>query len=108
MNIDLTQMSRGELEKLQVDVAKALTLASQREKQNALKAAEDAVAAYGFSLAEVTGDAGRRSRGGAKSLSAPKYRNPENTAQTWTGRGRQPAWFKAALANGQTPDAMEF
>lgn len=28
---------------------------------------------------------------------APKYRNPEDPAQTWTGRGRQPGWFAAAL-----------
>ena len=28
---------------------------------------------------------------------APKYRNPENPSETWSGRGRQPAWYAAAL-----------
>ena len=106
MTIDLMTMSRAELEILQTDVAKALKLALEKEKLSALKAAEDAVAAFGFSLADITGGAGRKTNG-VKSLSAPKYRNPDNAGQSWTGRGRQPAWFKAALANGQTPDAVE-
>ncbi len=25
---------------------------------------------------------------------APVYRNPSNHSQTWTGRGKQPRWFK--------------
>ncbi|HRZ07519.1 MAG TPA: H-NS histone family protein [Candidatus Competibacteraceae bacterium] len=30
-----------------------------------------------------------RSRG---SVNPPKYRNPENPEQTWSGRGKRPAW----------------
>jgi len=26
---------------------------------------------------------------------APKYKNPANPSQTWTGRGKMPAWVKA-------------
>jgi DNA-binding protein H-NS len=26
---------------------------------------------------------------------APKYKNPANPTQTWTGRGKMPAWIKA-------------
>jgi DNA-binding protein H-NS len=33
---------------------------------------------------------------------APKYRNPDNAGETWTGRGRQPRWVRAALAEGRT------
>jgi DNA-binding protein H-NS len=28
------------------------------------------------------------------------YRNPCNSAETWTGRGRQPKWVREALARG--------
>jgi len=31
---------------------------------------------------------------------APKYRNPENSSETWTGRGRTPLWLADALARG--------
>ncbi len=30
----------------------------------------------------------------------PVYRNPSNSAETWTGRGRQPKWVRNALAKG--------
>ncbi|TXJ07343.1 MAG: H-NS histone family protein [Acinetobacter sp.] len=33
---------------------------------------------------------------------APRYRNPNNTLETWTGRGKQPRWVVAALASGKT------
>jgi DNA-binding protein H-NS len=32
----------------------------------------------------------------------PKYRNPANGAQTWTGRGRKPHWLIDALDAGMT------
>ena len=31
-----------------------------------------------------------------------KYRNPNDPKQTWTGRGRRPAWFVSAMADGKT------
>lgn len=38
---------------------------------------------------------------------APKYRNPENSAQTWSGRGKRPVWFSEALKKkGVTADNM--
>lgn len=32
---------------------------------------------------------------------APKYRNPNNPAETWAGRGVKPRWMQALLAQGQ-------
>ncbi len=31
----------------------------------------------------------------------PVYRNPSNSAETWSGRGRQPKWVRDALARGK-------
>lgn len=60
------------------------------------------------------GKAGKAARGpkkGAKSaLSgkkvAPKYRNPANAEQTWTGRGVAPAWVQALKAAGTLESAL--
>jgi DNA-binding protein H-NS len=30
----------------------------------------------------------------------PAYRNPSNSAETWTGKGRKPKWVREALAHG--------
>ena len=31
----------------------------------------------------------------------PRYRNPENASETWTGRGKQPRWLAAAIGAGR-------
>ena len=31
----------------------------------------------------------------------PKYRNPANRIETWTGRGRQPKWVSDAIKSGK-------
>ena len=33
---------------------------------------------------------------------SPTHRNPNNPAETWTGRGRKPRWLVAALDAGNT------
>ena len=85
---------------IMVDVA-------EKDKKAALAAAEKAAADHGFSLAEITGMAPRKGKTGSKTSAPAKYRNPADTTQTWTGKGRQPAWFKDALSNGTSPEAME-
>ena len=32
---------------------------------------------------------------------APKYRNPANAKETWTGRGKQPRWLAALTTKGK-------
>ena len=38
--------------------------------------------------------------------SGPVYRNPGNACETWSGRGKWPAWFKRALAEGRRPQSL--
>lgn len=68
--------------------------------KEALAAAEAAAREMGFTLAELTGIPGKKT----KAVSPPKYQHPENSEQTWTGRGRQPDWMKDALESGQSKD----
>jgi DNA-binding protein H-NS len=35
-----------------------------------------------------------------------KYRNPDNPAETWAGRGRKPKWVEDKLAHGATLDDL--
>ena len=37
---------------------------------------------------------------------APKYRNPANPEQTWTGRGVSPAWVQSLKAAGTLDSAL--
>jgi DNA-binding protein H-NS len=35
---------------------------------------------------------------------APKYRNPQNVKETWSGRGKTPRWLAAQLKAGRNLD----
>jgi hypothetical protein len=48
-----------------------------------------------------------RRRGGLVEGAGPKYRNPENPAETWSGKGKRPAWVETALAKGMTLESLE-
>jgi DNA-binding protein H-NS len=41
---------------------------------------------------------------GVRGKVAPKYRNPENPAETWAGRGLKPRWLAAAIKSGKKLD----
>ena len=43
---------------------------------------------------------GRRSALRGKKVK-PKYRNPTNRSETWTGRGLKPKWMVAAMKGGK-------
>lgn len=103
MAIDLSQMSVAELQQLAKDVEKALKVAAETERKTALQAARFAAQEHGFELDELMSDAGAakvKGKGAAKN--PPKYRNPENPDQTWSGRGRRPAWIAQAEASGKS------
>ncbi len=36
----------------------------------------------------------------------PHYRNPQNSAETWSGRGTEPGWVKQARRRGQSLDSL--
>jgi len=115
MAVDLTGMTRKELEKLKSDVEKALEKAAARDLRAAKRAAEKAAAEFGFSLGDIANGGAPAEkpkrkytkRKTAKQAGVAKYRNPEDANQTWTGKGRQPNWFRAALSKGTDPAKME-
>ena len=104
MAIKLDKMSRSELETLRADVDKAIIERRKNEKKDALAAAQKAAAEFGYSLEELTSKRGTRAA--PKGAAEPKYMNPENPSQTWTGKGRQPNWFKEAVAGGKSADDL--
>ena len=70
--------------------------------EEALAELEEIARAKGFTLAELTGLTVARKRAPASA----KYANPADSSDTWSGRGRKPRWFVAALAAGQTPEDL--
>ena len=99
---DLEALSLSELKKMQKDVAKAIATFEDRQKAEARAKVEALARDLGYSLAELVGNETKTSRAPA----AAKYRHPENPALTWSGRGRKPQWFVAALSAGTTASEL--
>lgn len=97
--MDLSALSLAQLKKLQDDVAVAIFNYEKRKKAEALAAVEEAARVAGYSLKELLDD---ENLSKAKTKAAPKYANPADPSQTWTGRGRKPKWVEALLASGKT------
>jgi DNA-binding protein H-NS len=102
MDPNLNALSLKELKDLQTQVAKAIATFEDRRKKEALSELEDKARALGFSLAELTGGTVARKRAPATA----KYANPANRSDTWSGRGRKPRWFEAALNAGKSPEDL--
>lgn len=95
--INVDKLSLKDLMELDLKVQKAIVVAREREraalKQKIEKMANDS----GFAVSELFGSG----RGGPKGRTvAPKYVNPDNASETWTGRGRKPKWLVAKLGKG--------
>lgn len=43
---------------------------------------------------------------GTRAPAPAKYRNPKNTAEVWSGRGRKPSWVADALNAGATLESL--
>jgi DNA-binding protein H-NS len=90
------------LKDLQAQVGKAVASFEDRKKKQALAELEEKAREFGFSLAELTGAVVTRKRAPATA----KYANPADASDTWSGRGRKPRWFDAALKSGKRPEDM--
>ena len=97
---NLNKMSLTELKRLEKDVAKAIESHERRARAEAKAAAESAAKKHGFSLNQLIAATPKAS----KPALPPKYRHPENSAKTWSGRGRKPGWINDGLAAGKSLD----
>lgn len=115
MAIDLNDLSAKELDSL-INQAKQRKTALKKRKPIATvrKKLEAQAQAEGYSVAELFGGRSARTATATRKATTkkattrrklgkvpPKYRNPANKAETWTGRGKQPRWLAAQVKKGK-------
>jgi len=83
-------------------IEKQIVDAQREEKSGAIAQVRALMAQHGLTLADLSARSASASSRGPKAGAkvAPKYRNAA-TGDTWSGRGLQPKWLKAALAGGK-------
>lgn len=114
MAVNYTSWTVEKLEKEIVKIKKAIDLQKRRNKKTALAKVKAVAKQNGFELRELiespssavvaTSKAPKKSAK-KRSKVPPKYKNPNDPEQLWTGRGRQPLWVKAHVdAGGDVED----
>jgi DNA-binding protein H-NS len=94
----LRTMPIGKLQALKSQVEAAIS-AKVTERRRQLETELSMLAGFGG-----RGKATKFGRTGRMGPVAPKYRNPENPAETWAGRGLKPRWLTAAIKGGKDLD----
>ncbi|MBV2234852.1 MAG: H-NS histone family protein [Sterolibacterium sp.] len=76
-----------------------------KHRHEVIQKARTMIAEYSLTASEL-GLSGRGKTAGSGRKAAPKYANPQNSAQTWSGRGPHPKWVKETLAKGGSLESL--
>ncbi len=108
--VNLAKLSLTELTSLSKRIETEMKRRNSGEAKRVLAKIRELAASVGMSVDEIINHkGGRRSPKAAPrrtSKRPPKYANPKDPSQTWAGTGRQPLWFKDALAAGKSADDL--
>ncbi len=96
--LDMSDFTIDQLQELRDAVEHRLRVLEDERREAGFQALEEIAHQHGLSKTEVAARFGGK-RGKAP-RSAPKYRDPDDPSQTWTGRGRRPKWVEDRLARG--------
>lgn len=99
--VELKGMTLRQLLDLREKVEAEISQKQVSERAEAKRALAELAEKRGFSLDELFGV--RKGKG----LAAIKYRNPDNPAETWVGRGRKPTWLVDKLKKGGKLESFE-
>ena len=89
--------SLNELIEIQTAVEEEISLRQDTAKQDLIDEIREKASALGLTNAELS----KAIQGVKTSKTPPKYRNPLNSKETWTGRGRKPKWLSVQLGEGR-------
>ncbi len=103
--IDVSKLGLEQLQALVLAAQERIVELEEKQRKLAFNKVQAAAEAVGMSPAELLKHFGVGAR--AKKPVKPKYRNPDNPDETWTGRGRKPEWVKAWLEAGKELAELE-
>lgn len=107
MAINLDSLTPAELQALIKSAEAQMQSARKTHIQEVRSKIDGLLKTTGLTIDEVYPRRGAHGGNAPRAAVVPKYRNPENPAQTWSGRGKRPLWFSEALKKrGVTADSM--
>lgn len=99
---DAKMASLSELLAQRAELEKQIVQTQRDERESALSQIRELMSQYGLSVADLSGRSAQKAPRGAGTGTkvAAKYRDARS-GESWSGRGLQPRWLKAALASGK-------
>jgi DNA-binding protein H-NS len=118
MAFDLKDLSEKDLKALITQAKKQQSALNKRKPIAQIRKKLVALAKVeGYTIAELFGGKAPAARTAARTAAkkaakkagttrkvAPKYRNPANARETWSGRGKQPRWLAEQVKKGKKPE----
>ncbi len=77
-----------------------IELTKKQDRNEAIAKVRSLMSEYGLSVSDLSAKSSKKAKAGAGKKVAAKYRN-KATGDSWSGRGLQPKWLKAALSAGR-------
>jgi DNA-binding protein H-NS len=99
--LDLSGYNLNGLKGLQHDVEKEIKNRQQQEVKNAREQILSIAQSLGLSVDELLASTARKAQPESIKKVQPQYKNPADSSQMWSGRGRQPRWLADELASGK-------
>jgi DNA-binding protein H-NS len=102
MNLDkFKNLALEELVELKNEIEALIKNKQKEQKKNLINEFKEKAAKLGLSLEDVMGSETSKTRKSKGQKVAPKYKNPNDPSETWTGRGRKPKWVEEQLKKGK-------
>ena len=96
--IDLKGLNVDQLSELVGKVQTEMASREKRKRQELRAELERRVTAEGYKMGDIFPELGSSAPSGRRRRKLPaKYRNPQNSDETWTGIGRSPKWVQRIL-----------
>lgn len=97
---DIDGLSVEELKKLRARTDALIESKKDQEVEDAYNSILAIAKNAGLSLEALIEFGVNKQKKAPRKAVEPRYRNPNNAEQTWTGRGKQPRWLVAELEKG--------
>ena len=97
-SIDLARLDINQLQDLVGNVQTEIAARAKQRRKDLRSELERRVAADGYKMADIFPELGNGAANGRqRQKRLPKYRNPQNPDESWSGIGRTPKWVQAIL-----------
>lgn len=107
MQMNLEQLSEEELSAVIDNAQRILKQKQESKRREVLSQIKELASAIGVNV-EISDTTAKKSAAPRQGYKVPpKYQNPKNLSQQWSGRGMMPKWLRELVAQGHSQEEFK-